>query len=101
MLECESLRPLFEFLVVPKNNKKHWSDTFSWTMVEFMRQVVMKAIRAAIQASHYIALHCDEVSIIHNQSWLYIHYYVVEIWVRIPILISLNKMVVGSSPMIT
>jgi hypothetical protein len=101
MLECESLRPLFEFLAVPKNNKKHWSDTFSWTMSKFMCQAVMKVIRVTIQASHYIVLHCDEVSIIHNQSWLSIHYYVVQIWVRILILLSLNKMVVGSSPMIT
>jgi hypothetical protein len=34
-----------------------------------------------------------EVSTIDNQSWLSIHYYVVENWVRIPILISLDKVV--------
>jgi hypothetical protein len=26
MLEYEALTPLFQFLQVPKNNKKHWSD---------------------------------------------------------------------------
>jgi hypothetical protein len=77
MLEYESLRLLFEFLAMPKNNKKHWSDSFSWTMAEFMHQVVMKAIRAKVQAAHHVVLNCDKVPIIHNQSWLSIHYYVV------------------------
>jgi hypothetical protein len=63
MLEYEYLRPLFEFLVVPKNKKKHWSEIFGWTMVEFMHQVVMKATKVVVQAAHYIALSYDEVSI--------------------------------------
>jgi hypothetical protein len=68
MLEYEYLKPLFEFLVVRKNNKKHWSDSFGWTMAEFMHQLVMKATRVIIQAAHYITLSYDEVSIVDNQS---------------------------------
>jgi hypothetical protein len=78
MLEYESLRPLFEFLPVPRNNKKHWNNSYDWTMVEFMHQVVMRATRATIQAANYISLSCDEVSTVDNQSWLSIHYYVVQ-----------------------
>jgi hypothetical protein len=58
-------------------------------MVEFMHQVVMKATRVVVQVAHYIALNCDEVSIV------VVHYYVVQNWVRIPILISLDKVVVS------
>jgi hypothetical protein len=38
-----------------------------------------------------------KVSTIDNQFWLSLHYYVVQNWVRIPILISLNMMLEGSS----
>jgi hypothetical protein len=51
---------------VLKNSKKHWSDNFSWTMVEFMHQEVLKVIRATC----YVAFSCDEVSIVDNQDWL-------------------------------
>jgi hypothetical protein len=47
-------------------------------MAEFMHQTVMKATRATIQAAHYVNLSCDEVSTIDNQSWFYVHYYVVQ-----------------------
>jgi hypothetical protein len=46
MLEYEAMRPLFEFLTIPKNNKKHWTNNFGWAMVGFMHQKIMKAIRA-------------------------------------------------------
>jgi len=63
-------------------------------MVEFMYQVVMRATRVGIQATHYIALSYDEVSTLDNQSWLFVHYYVVQNWVRILIIIFLDRMVV-------
>jgi hypothetical protein len=47
-------------------------------MTEFMHQAVMKATRAIVQVAHYIALSYDEVSIVDNQEWLSIHYYVVK-----------------------
>jgi hypothetical protein len=66
MLEYESLKPLFEFLAMPKNNKKHWSDIFGWTITKFMHQVVMRVTRVVVQVAHYIALRYDEVSTINN-----------------------------------
>ncbi len=62
MLEYEALKPLIKFLQVSKNNKKHWSDNSSWTMVEFMHQDVLKVTRA----TYYVAFNCDEVSIVDN-----------------------------------
>jgi hypothetical protein len=28
--------------------------------------------------AYYVVLNCDEVFIVDNQSWLFVHYYVVE-----------------------
>ncbi len=64
-------------------------------MVEFIHQVVMRATRVGVQAMHYIALSYDEVSTFDNQSWLFVHYYVVQNWVRILIIIFLDRVVVG------
>ncbi len=60
-----------------------------------MHQKMMKVIKAIVGAIRYVALSCDEVSIVDNQSWLFIHYNVVQNWVRIPIFISLDKMLEG------
>jgi hypothetical protein len=56
----------------------------------------MKVTRVVIQVAHYIALNYDEVSTIDNQSWLFVYYYIVENWVRIPILICLERVVAHS-----
>jgi hypothetical protein len=57
---------------------------------------MVKATRVVVQVAHYIVLSFDEVFIVDNQSWLFVHYYVVQNWVGIPIIISLDRMVVGS-----
>jgi hypothetical protein len=64
-------------------------------MAKFMHQVVMRATKVVIQVAHYVVMNCAEVSTIDNQSWMSIHYYVVQNWVRIPILIFLDKVVAG------
>jgi hypothetical protein len=46
-------------------------------------------------ATHYRVLNCDEVFIVDNQSWLSIHDYVMQNWVKIPIVISLDQVVEG------
>ncbi len=60
MLEYEALKPLYDFLVIPKNNKKHWSDNFRWTMVKFMHQEVVWATKVVIGVVWYVALSRDE-----------------------------------------
>jgi hypothetical protein len=62
-------------------------------MAKFMHQMLMKVIRVVIQVAHYVALNYDEVSIIDNQSWLFVYYYMVENWARILILICLERVV--------
>ncbi len=41
-----------------------------------MHQEVMKAIKAIVWVIWCVVLSCDEMSIINNQSWLFVHYYV-------------------------
>ncbi len=65
-------------------------------MVEFVHQEVMRATKTIVGVVRYVALSCDEMFIIDNQSWLFIHYYVVHNWVKIPIFISLDKVLEGS-----
>jgi hypothetical protein len=57
----------------------------------------MKAIKVGVGVVWYVALNCDEMFTIDNQSWLLDHYYVVQNWVRILILISLDKVFEGSN----
>jgi len=56
----------------------------------------MRAIKFVVQVEHYVVLSHDEVSIVDNQSCLFVHCYVVENLVRIPILIFLDRVVASS-----
>lgn len=47
-------------------------------MAKFMHQEVMKATKATMGATHYVTFSCDKVSTMDNQSWLPIHYYVMQ-----------------------
>jgi hypothetical protein len=47
-------------------------------MVECMPKQVIKRVKEIIANSKYLALSCDEVTIIDNQSWISIHSYVVQ-----------------------
>ncbi len=95
MFEYECMRVLFKFLAIPRNNKKHLTNTFSWQMAEFMHQQLMVTTRATITTTWYVSINYDEVSTLDNQSWLLVHCYVVEYWVRIPILIYIYGLLEG------
>ncbi len=80
-----------------KITKNTWNDSYGWTMVEFVHQEVMKGTKAIVGVVWYVVLSCDEVFTIDNQSWLFVHCYVVHNWVWIPIFIFLNRVLEGSS----
>jgi hypothetical protein len=49
MEKYEAIKPLYEFLIVPKNSKKHLvNDNSSWTMEKFMHQEVKRTTRVAM-----------------------------------------------------
>jgi hypothetical protein len=57
----------------------------------------MEATKATMGVVWYVVLSCDEVFIVDNQFWLSIHCYVVQNWVRILILTSLDRVFESSS----
>lgn len=45
----------------------------------------------AIQNVRFISINCDEVTTKNNQNCISIHYYVVENWWKVPILVNLQQ----------
>jgi hypothetical protein len=56
----------------------------------------MVITKAIVTTTQYVFISYDEMSTLDNQSQLSIHCYVMENWVRIPILISLDHVLEGS-----
>lgn len=80
MLDFEVLKPLFCFLNVHMLLKHHSSDNVGWLMVECMHKKYNKKLKKIIVSFKYLALSCDEVITIDNQSWVSINCYVVQDW---------------------
>jgi hypothetical protein len=59
-------------------------------MVECRHKQVIKKVKEDITSSKYLALSCDEVTMIDNQSWISIHSYIVQDWCRILVFIFLE-----------
>jgi hypothetical protein len=57
---------------------------------------VQESIVKAIQAAQFIAMSCNEITIVDNGSWICTHAYVVELWVKVPILLQIECIVDGS-----
>jgi len=58
-------------------------------MVEVMHNVVLWATKVDVQKFPFIFVNCDEVTTIDNQSWLFVHVYVIEKWMRVLIMLNL------------
>jgi hypothetical protein len=97
MLEYESLKELFTFLKMPNLSKKHWGDNSGWLIAEYLYKQVMVKSRDVLSAAKYLAITCDEVTTLDNQSWISIHAYCVQDFYRQPILVSLECLTEGAS----
>jgi hypothetical protein len=82
MLEYESLKELFMFLKMPNLSKKHWGDNSGWLIAEYLYKQVMVKSREVLSAAKYLAITCDEVTTVDNQSWISIHAYCVQDFYR-------------------
>lgn len=47
-------------------------------MVKFMHQEITRATKVVVRVACYVALNYDGFYIVNNQTWLSIHYYVVQ-----------------------
>jgi hypothetical protein len=97
MLKCESLYELFKSLAVLNNLSMHWYDIVGWVLVKFMYMQVQNTIVKAIQSTIFIACSCDEVTTIDNGSWICVHDYEVDSWIKVLILFCVERIVDGSS----
>jgi hypothetical protein len=68
-------------------------DISGWGMAECMNNVVLVAIKIAIQTTNHISISCDEVISIYNQSLILVHAYVVEDFKRTFILVNLEQVI--------
>ncbi len=62
-----------------------------------MHDVVLKQIVMLVQQAKFISLNRDEVTTLDNQSWIFVHGYVVDNWHRVPILLKLERIVDGGT----
>jgi hypothetical protein len=91
MVDFFGIRPMLQFLRVPKLAKRHWNDGIGWMLAKYMfRQVEAKGLET-VRSARFILFSCNEVTSIDNESWISIHCYVVQNWSRVPILISLER----------
>jgi len=97
MLEYEERQALYSFLNVPSLPRMHWTDSSGWQMADCLYSQVQQAVKKKINSAHFISITCDEVTTVDNGSWLCIHGYIVENYVRVPLLISLQRLVEGAT----
>jgi hypothetical protein len=85
MLAYEAQKDLFDFLNLEESPKMHWTNNYGRVMAQHIHGIILEATQFAIGATQYLSLICDEVSIIDNQSWLLVHAYVVQNWLKLSI----------------
>jgi len=62
--------------------KTHWSNSIGWEMTSYMHELVVKKTMDLVQVAKFISFSYDEVTTLDQQSWVSIHAYVVENWLR-------------------
>jgi hypothetical protein len=60
-----------------------------------MHIMVLPITKHVIQKVRFITLNCDETTIVDNWSWISIHYYLVENFKKVPILLKLQRVTKG------
>jgi hypothetical protein len=73
---------LLQFLDVKDFPKTHWSNSIGWEMTSYMHELVVKKTKDLVQVARFISFSYDEVTTLDQQSWVSIHAYVVENWLR-------------------
>ncbi len=96
MVEYEKKKVLYSFISVGNNHKKHWSNSSNWIIAKFMYAQISDAIVAIVYVANYVAFICDEVNMVDNGSWISNHAYVMQNWVKISMLIYLQRVVDGT-----
>ncbi len=57
--------------------------------------MVLTTTKDVILAPSFLSIFADEVTIVDNHNWIFVHCYVVVGWKRMPILLTLEHLVKG------
>jgi hypothetical protein len=95
MTNFKDLEDLFHILNIKHTPKKHWNDSRNWGIVESMNNLLLQSSWNVVIVVNFIFVNVDEVTIINNASWIYIHLYIVHGWKRIPLLMGKRLMFKG------
>lgn len=61
-------------------------------MAGYMYKQVVEETKRLIESARYVAVNVDEVTAVDNSSFLLVHAYIIQDWMRIPLLISLQPL---------
>ena len=89
IVEYESWVALYKLLNVIHLLGVHWSDNSEWIMVGQIYKQVIEETRRLISLAHYLVVTIDDVTAIDNSTYLFVHAYIVQDWLRVPLLVSL------------
>jgi hypothetical protein len=64
-------------------------------MATYMYDLVKEKHRAMLAAAQYISLTADETSAVDNLSYIVIHVYILQDWLRVPLVLHINKLESG------
>lgn len=90
MCDYERSHFLLKHLKVKNLPSKHWSEGCGWEMSEHFHNVVLTALKAAVQSARFISISSDEVTAVDSTSWIGVYVYVVSGWERVLHLLHLS-----------
>jgi len=97
MTEFESLKDLYLLLNVKNNLRKHWTNSNKWEMAKCMHKIVLQNTKTIVGDSTFFTLSVNEVTTIDNQQWINVHVYMMQNWICISILITLEWVKMGAT----
>ena len=86
MVEFGRRCQFYSFLELPNLPTLHWSDNTGWLMATYKYDLVKEKHRAMLAIAQFISLTAYETSVVDNLSYIVIHVYLLQDWMRVPII---------------
>lgn len=71
MTYYEDFEPLYDFLNLKRNPKKHQIDTIGWKIVKYLQNQILATNKVVIHGAMFVALICDEITTLDDQSLIF------------------------------
>ena len=75
----------------------HWSIYTRWEISSYLSEVEKKNVQETVKESKFISLSLDEVTILDNTAWVYMHVYTIKDHVHRANLLCVHKMRANST----